>query len=711
MNKENFMPARPLIRTLCLFSILSLAPIHAETLTRQGSQLSQINVYPDQSAYTLEKNIDLNGINVSQTHIIVRLKNGALLQKQADGSFSLFDGNISTLSNLGLSANNDKLNFEVASGQFLDLLEYPLTVYLGITDIDNQLYYGAFSLSAELETLASWDETAVRKVLHNFAYGGFASDAQIQTWAAMQPSVAIQEILTLDDKHALLSPPEPDDALNDSVGSLKDLSVLWSANASNNPINPEIRDNYNFEYRNGAETVWRQAVNLRGLNPVRQHLSFWETNYHLSVNLDAEVGINNYQMARYYDDLSDALKDKSYQEVLSTASLSAAVATQFNHRRNQYDNDSDTFRGNEDFAREYHQIFFGILGAYDTEYHEEITIKNTAKALTDMPIELKDGHLDEIISFGTDKHYQAPLEMLGLRFSGDNAVEKIQAMSIAAIQHPESLINLPIILARGLADDNLDAAKIKVLQNTWASLAEPNLLQFLQAYASSSLFHHSARIKYASVIDRYMRNLNLITLNNAESYRDIYKLADYQDADVQVFRPLHDVFGGQTGAEAADSAEVFRVAYNRSTEHAHINRRAVLIEDGTTVWRKDWGAVIPVDAAGQYSVATVLNWLWQRFNADGLKNLGSLERFHLAALLATGNDAGYELDPADAERIFSSTEIDTDETLKTALNTWLNSNMSLKDNNLDNQQTANERIGQAINFLNAIPFSFAQEGA
>lgn len=42
-----------------------------------------------------------------------------------------------------------------------------------------------------------WTETAVRKVLHVFAYGGQASDAQISTWAEMAPRDAIQQMLTL----------------------------------------------------------------------------------------------------------------------------------------------------------------------------------------------------------------------------------------------------------------------------------------------------------------------------------------------------------------------------------------------------------------------------------------------------------------------------------------------------------------------------------
>ena len=43
-----------------------------------------------------------------------------------------------------------------------------------------------------------WDDTAVRKVLHTFAFGGHATDAQIHTWAAIRPDLAIVQMLTFD---------------------------------------------------------------------------------------------------------------------------------------------------------------------------------------------------------------------------------------------------------------------------------------------------------------------------------------------------------------------------------------------------------------------------------------------------------------------------------------------------------------------------------
>ncbi|MFO1436412.1 MAG: hypothetical protein U1F34_08755 [Gammaproteobacteria bacterium] len=58
---------------------------------------------------------------------------------------------------------------------------------------------------------ATWDETAVRKVLQIFAYGGQATDAQITTWANMKPADAIKQMLTLGTTNNLLRRPRVPD--------------------------------------------------------------------------------------------------------------------------------------------------------------------------------------------------------------------------------------------------------------------------------------------------------------------------------------------------------------------------------------------------------------------------------------------------------------------------------------------------------------------
>jgi|WetSurMetagenome_2_1015567.scaffolds.fasta_scaffold02305_8 hypothetical protein len=697
-----------LVRPFWQIGFAAFLSIHAiaETVSVSGTELSNLNIYPDSSEIQLFKTIDTNNVSIKETYVLVRLKDGTIFQKTPAG-FIPFQS-LQSLSNLNLSPSNGKLTFEIVKGNFFNILDYPITVYVGYLDSDNKLSYGAFSIVTEFQKLTQWDDTAVRKVLHTFAFGGFATDEQIKTWAQMPPEQAIKEMLTFETINDKLSPSDNNVLPTDKT--LKGLSSFFSTD-STNPIQSIKRSDFDFKNRYSAETTLQQAVNLRGLNPTRQKLGFWETNYHVTTNLDAEVGVNNYQIARLYDDiLNDLSANKSYQEMLSTASLSAAVATQFNHRRNTYDNVNLVFRGNEDFAREYYQIFFGILGDYNATYHEEITIKNTAMALTDMPVDTKDGHLDEVVTFGKENHHAAPLEILGVEISGSTAEEKIKKLSQYAINHDESNANLPIAIVRGLADENLDDAKTKIVQGSWLAMQNKNLLEFLRNYAISTIFHDTSRVKYHSSVDRYFLTLNQLTLSNEESYRDLYLLDGYQLENTRIFRPLHDVFGGQTGAEASDNPSIFEAVYNRSVEQANINAQTSLDENGQTIWTKNWGAVIPKNTQGNYVVKDVAEWLWQRFMADGLKSFGTLERFHLYALLAQGKDASYLIDLQKLNRIFTANEILTDSTLQAAFQNWSNSTMKLGGNDSAERRAANQNIGLAVNFLAAIPYSFAQQG-
>ena len=186
----------------------------------------------------------------------------------------------------------------------------------------------------------------------------------------------------------------------------------------------------------------------------------------MATNLNTEV--NNYQMARIYDDIMAAHEaGLPYQDVISAGAISAAVATQYGHRWNLWNPWDEECWCNEDFAREYHQLFFGILGVEDPEgidNHETVTIKNTAKALTHMVVEY-----DEIIRrlpewvfyLGHPYHYPGhlTLDILNNEIPGTNAKERIEYLSQIAINHPESLKNLPVKIISGLADDDLDPAE------------------------------------------------------------------------------------------------------------------------------------------------------------------------------------------------------------------------------------------------------------
>ncbi|MEM7019141.1 MAG: DUF1800 family protein [Pseudomonadota bacterium] len=691
--------------SLCFTLLICLVnPLYAESLSTTGEVLSNINVFPGNANIT--KSIERDGATISATYIVVQLATGELLQQTPNG-LMLWDGTLEGLVNNELSATGDMIDFNIAMGDF-SALQFPFRIFLGTLDDSNTLRFGFFDITALFETIsdAQWDETAVRKVLHTFAYGGFAADAQIQTWANMSPAQAIQEILTLDTTNTLVSPPAGD-GLDSQDGTLAGLSTFWSSDDAMNPIGMDDRMSFDREERNALARVWNNAVNRRGLNPVRQYIGLWETNYHMVANID--VGVNNYQIGRHYDDIMNALAaGQTYRDVMTTSSLSAAIATQYNHRRNVFQN--GIFRGNEDFAREYHQLFFGILGEYNPTYHEEVTIPNTGKALTGMPINFVEGRLDEVVTFNTTDHHVDPLDILNVSVTGQNAQEKFESLATTSISHPESLVNLPIIIARGLADEELSNAETRVLQNSWLAMADKDLLGFLRNYATSTIFHDSNRLKYLPSTHRHLSVINKLTLNNDEANRDLYDVDAYQQEGVTVFRPQYDVFGAQTGLAASDDAEIFRFVYNRSTQGVGRYAATHIEENGQVVWEKDWGSVAPRETDSSYNVQTVAEWLWQRFLSDGLKNFGALERFHVYSLLATGQDPGIQLDANNAERVFTTMEIESEMALTDFHTNNMAATLALADTDDDTRREANRRVGLAINFIVATPFIFAQEG-
>ncbi len=562
---------------------------------------------------------------------------------------------------------------------------------------------------------SEWTETAVRKVLHVFAFGSFASDAQIKTWAAMTPEEAINEMLSFQRHHAKLSPPDPLDQLDQKDGSLAALGKHWASSAKDNPTPTDTRQEYKVNVEGeSVSKIWVAAATRRGINPVRHKIGLWETNYHLAVNRRA--GVNNDQILVYYDAIMDALAaGKPYQDVLAIASVSAAVATQYNHRENIFKDGK--FLGNEDFAREIFQLYFGILGEGDATYHEFTSIRNTAKALTDMQVQFvqREGGgsaLDTKVKFGTKLHYPGSLEILKKEIKGATAKEKIENLAQVAIQHQESLNNLPVLIVRDLADDNLNDEKRNIIRNIWADLKAKDLLTFLKQYAISKAFHHPTRLKYWSGIHRNVTAHNLITQGNQASYLDLYKLnRNLRSEDVTVFEPSHDVFGGQTGIEASQSKDVFRSIYTRSTELLVWIARTHWPETGNVVWEKNWGAILPQESDKTYRVKQVAEWLWQRFVADGLKRFGALERAHVYALLASGTDLGYWMDPKNPTRVYTKTELETDPFYKERVSDGGKARidgLASKESKL--RRTANHRIGLAIAFILATPYAFAQEG-
>jgi hypothetical protein len=262
------------------------------------------------------------------------------------------------------------------------------------------------------------------------------------------------------------------------------------------------------------------------------------------------------------------------------------------------------------------------------------------------------------------------------------------------------------------ADDNMDRAKIAALRGSWAE-AEYDLLKFIRDYAASTAFHSANTFKYRTAFDRNLLVQNMNTLDNEEVFgREFFDspFSRMLSQGAEVFEPAHDVFGGQTGFQAANNRYLFKDAYwqnvAKSTFLIDIKDTYTLDPgEGAAVyeWTKDWGSVIPVNSNGEHVVADVAEWLWNRFIGDGGKNFDPIARAQVHALLADNRDFGYVVDSSNPDVVYSSDEI---------VNGAASAADQAKAAELMNfgTNTANIRVGMAINFITMTPYAFVTEG-
>jgi len=557
------------------------------------------------------------------------------------------------------------------------------------------------SLSFTVIDDALWNELAVKKVLDTFAYGGHASDAQISTWADMAPKDAIVEMLNNQAQNTLLSPTS---SKLPNTTSLESLASFWSGSSSDNFLVEKERSDFESTNWSFPRNAWKLAVLTRGLNPFLHRVGFWESNYHMSINRDS--GVYPMPMAHHYDNILRAIsEDQSYDKVIAQGAKNAGVAYQYGHNKNVFEDGQ--FKGNEDFAREYHQLFLGILGTYDHEYHESTTIPYTARALTDMSANwnsTENGGPDSEITFGSEKHYSGDLKILKATIpSSETADTQLDAIATLGIEHEESLNNLPLMIIRHFADDNLSSDAITRIQESWKNMSKKSLISFLQAYAISTDFHSSTRYKYKTSIERTMSVANLMVVDNSDHINNFYSPYYLGDESVNIFRPIHDVFGHQTSLEASENANIFKVNYNRSIQKSYIYTYST--DDN---WKKDWAKIIPKDSYGEYKVKDVGLWLWKRFIGDGGKNYQALEQAHITALL-NGKDLGLFLDENNPLKVYSQEEIESGN-VALRISDGSVAKMNLGSSDADEKKEANERIGLAIAFIVATPYIYAQEG-
>ncbi len=614
---------------------------------------------------------------------------------------------------------------------------------------DNSVTYDSFT-GRIVNT--SWNEQKVRDVLQEFAYGGGATQTDIDAWVMMGPSRAIVEIIgmwTVNPKLAVAS-SGGNLSINPSGGSLSHLSHNF---ATGGPANDRGRFDQKIEsWVDSPANTFVQSVATRGLNPVRQKIAFMESNYHMALNQDKDI--TDVQMFRHYDtianDIARANRDSlGYEDILANISLSAPVATQYNHKKNVCEN--GVFKGNEDFAREYHQLFFGILGvgvdrsginnketapAGNPESfndHEAITIPNTAKALSDInvPVAGQFGFSDLVSSFSTGKHCTGNLLIYAANNTGNTSEQRIKTLSKTSINHPESRNSLPLIFVAGLADENLDAdrslltgnpdstitAKVAGIRSIWAGMQRKNLVEFLRKYAISEYFHNTNRIKFQHSVERTLSNANTTIVTNQELFNGLVRYDwELYSENIRPFRPVHDVFGGQTGLEASNTDDVFRNVHNTmvSGEYGKIG-----FWTGSRVERlKDYRTMLP--RGENITVDEVARFLWKRLLGDSSYTYyGSLERAHLVALLQSGRDLPYFTCGSTVTSVTNCpaavnytpiTESQVTTTFATLINSAGASNLFPTGAAQTTIDQHNENIGSAVDFILATPFNLVHIG-
>ncbi len=587
-----------------------------------------------------------------------------------------------------------------------------------------------------------WGRQEVSRVLRTFAYGGQATDAQIRMWADMTPKAAIAQMLTFAPVNLQLSPQGVNDPSTQYCDSLEKLQEFWGSDDPQNPMRVANRPWYQTldEEEESVNPVslfltWSRLAHTPGCNTFVHKLAFYITNYHASIHIQNSGPT---LIRSYYDDVVQALAaGADFVDLMTLAASHGALARAYGHMDNFFDENGE-YQGTDDFAREYFQLLFAIKGTSENvDYHENVTIEHNAWLLTGMALDalpnawgssrrtdwlvapiVFTNHIDPAGRpvWNQAAHYQGRsgtsscLEILRAMICGRNAREKLIDLGRVAGAHPESMANTPLKIIEFFADDKLTEEKKTALQNAWAGV-DFDLLRFLRAYAISTAFHSPDTLKFNSAFDRNLLIHNANQLSAEEAYAEIFAAGPtirMYEQGALVFAPIRDVFGGQTGTDAANDRYVFKKAWDANVldpEFLGKTRESYrLVDEGRVkVWRKDWGSVIPADNRGEYVVSAVGKWLWERFLNDGGRNYDVIAQAQVNALLATGFDFGAVADESNMEAVYSSAEIGSGELAELS--------NSLAAMTMDFRTTdANERVGMAINFITALPYSFASTG-
>jgi len=587
-----------------------------------------------------------------------------------------------------------------------------------------------------------WSAGSVRRVLQAFAFGGHATDAQVERWARMKPEAAVIQMLNFEAVNKRLSAPG-DDAAEFQCTSMTELQRLWGSDEPANPVRQFDRSFYGMLNEDleqlspvGLHLTWPRAMHTRGCNLFLHKTAFYLTNYHASIHVqNAGVGL----IRDYYDDTVSALMESSnFEDLMYQAAINGAVALAYGHFASWVHPFTGEFFGNDDFAREYFQLLFGIQGTMENpEYHEGVTIENNARLLTGMMLDAGPDRFGSVapvdwllsaINFSdhTDEagreiynrtaHIdfrdgpRSCLEILHQQICGATASAKLRALGQVAASHPESMANIPLKLVRFFGDTVITSEEAEGLQAAWEA-AELDILRFLRGYAISTQFHAGDSFKYWSAFERNLIMHNATTLDNEESFAKPFFLGPVLpmlQQNALVFAPTRDVFGGQTGNDAANDRFGFRSAWSQNVDNPEALGTAEqyyrMAEDGAPqLWRKDWSTVIPANAAGDRVVGEVAQWLWQRFIADSGTNFDAIAQAQVHALLATGFDFAAVVDRDNVDALYNS------EDLKDGFAAEVNQALAATVMNFADREEQ-VRVGMAVNFITMLPYAFARTG-
>jgi hypothetical protein len=588
-----------------------------------------------------------------------------------------------------------------------------------------------------------WNTVAIRRILQAFAYGGRASDLQISRWANMAPEKAITEILNFDLENPGLLAEGDGNSSAISCDSLTELQYLWGSDEASNPVRASERRFYSILGPNGRVQplslyfAWSRAMYTQGCNQFLHKMAFYLTNYHASIHIQ-NTGPS--LIRDYYDDTVKALNNgDDFIGLMFQAAKNGALSFAYGHASNFVHPVTGEFSGNDDFAREYFQLLFGIEGtSEDTEYHEGVSIENNARLLTGMAPDLQvdrfgsASRLDWLISdidfsdhvdstgrrvFNRSLHFDfrlgaaSCLEILHEQICGETAEEKLRALGSVAASHPESMSSVPLKLVRFFADTVITPVESQALQLAWDD-ADFDLLRFIRAYAISTQFHDPSTWKYWSAFERNLIIHNAVVLDNEESFaRSVFTdpLVRMSQQGAIPFAPIRDVFGGQTGNDAGNDRFVFKNAWSANVGFPDVlaaNSQVLSRDDNGNVnrWIKDWASVIPVNQHNEYRVEQVAEWLWNRLIADGGQNFDRMARAQVYSLLVTGFDFGLLLESEERSAVTSMADLEPGTIAGAYYDVLANSQLDLS------QPRQQHNVGMAINFISMLPSAFGAGG-